>query len=109
MRHVLKMIKHLVLHIEDDPLRNPGVYVVFEDTDDLRNGKRCKCEKDQLNQVLQRRAVRPECIDDFTSNDRRVKTDDRREQNKVRARRMALVMGIACVVFVLAMIVEVYL
>jgi hypothetical protein len=39
----------------------------------------------------------------------RINNDDRREQNKVRARRMALVMGIACVVFVLAMIVEVYL
>ena len=39
----------------------------------------------------------------------RINDDERREQNKVRARRMALVMGIACVAFVLAMIVEVYL
>ncbi len=39
----------------------------------------------------------------------RINNDERKEQNKVRARRMVLVMGVACVLFVLAMIVEVYL
>ena len=39
----------------------------------------------------------------------RINYDERRENNKARARRMVLVLGIACVVFVLAMIVEVYL
>ena len=39
----------------------------------------------------------------------RIGYDERREHNKIRARRMALVMGIACVVFILAMVVEVYL
>ncbi len=39
----------------------------------------------------------------------RLHHDERRENNKVRARRMALVMGAACVIFVLAMIVEIYL
>ncbi len=35
--------------------------------------------------------------------------DERRETNKARARKMVLVLGIASVVFILAMIVEVYL
>ena len=35
--------------------------------------------------------------------------DEKREHNKERARKMALVMGIACVIFILAMMVEVYL
>lgn len=35
--------------------------------------------------------------------------DDKREHNKERARKMVLVMGIVCVVFILAMMVEVYL
>ena len=43
------------------------------------------------------------------NRENRIDYDDRREQNKARARRMALVMGVACVLFVLAMIVEVYL
>ena len=42
-------------------------------------------------------------------NDNRINYDERREQNKARARKMVLVMGVACVLFVLAMIVEVYL
>ncbi len=41
--------------------------------------------------------------------DNRLNYDERKENNKARARRMVLVMGIACVVFILAMIVEVYL
>ena len=39
----------------------------------------------------------------------RLNYDERKENNKARARKMVLVMGIACVVFILAMIVEVYL
>lgn len=35
--------------------------------------------------------------------------DERREENKKRARKMVLIMGICCIVFILAMIVEVYL
>lgn len=35
--------------------------------------------------------------------------DEKREQNKARARKMVLVMGIACLLFILAMMVEVYL
>lgn len=42
-------------------------------------------------------------------NETRLNHDERREQNKTRARKMVLVMGIACVLFVLAMMVEVYL
>lgn len=42
-------------------------------------------------------------------NESRLNHDERREQNKARARKMILVMGIACVLFVLAMMVEVYL
>ena len=42
-------------------------------------------------------------------NDNRLNHDERREHNKVRARKMVLVMGIACILFVLAMMVEVYL
>jgi len=39
----------------------------------------------------------------------RIGYDERKERNKERARRMALVLGIACVVLILAMVVEVYL
>lgn len=39
----------------------------------------------------------------------RINRDERRELNKIRARKMVLVMGIACIVFILAMMVEVYL
>ena len=39
----------------------------------------------------------------------RINHDERRENNKARARKMVLVMGIACILFVLAMMVEVYL
>lgn len=35
--------------------------------------------------------------------------DERREENKKRARKMVLIMGICCVVFILAMIVQVYM
>ena len=35
--------------------------------------------------------------------------DEQREKNKARARKMVLIMGIACLVFILAMMVEVYL
>ena len=43
------------------------------------------------------------------SRENRINHDERREQNKARARKMVLVMGIACILFVLAMMVEVYL
>ena len=43
------------------------------------------------------------------NRENRINNDERRENNKVRARKMVLVMGVACVLFVLAMIVEVYL
>ena len=39
----------------------------------------------------------------------RIGYDERKERNKEWARRMALVLGIACVVLILAMVVEVYL
>ena len=42
-------------------------------------------------------------------SENRLNYDERREQNKARARKMVLVLGIACVIFVLAMMVEVYL
>lgn len=35
--------------------------------------------------------------------------DEKREHNKERARKMVLVLGIVCVIFILAMMVEVYL
>ena len=41
--------------------------------------------------------------------DNRLNHDERREHNKARARKMVLVMGVACILFVLAMMVEVYL
>ena len=39
----------------------------------------------------------------------RIGYDERKEHNKERARRMTLVLGVACVILILAMIVEVYL
>lgn len=39
----------------------------------------------------------------------RINRDERREYNKIRARKMVLVLGIASVIFILAMMVEVYL
>lgn len=39
----------------------------------------------------------------------RINRDERKENNKVRARRMVLVLGIVSVILILAMMVEVYL
>ena len=39
----------------------------------------------------------------------RIGYDERKEHNEERARRMVLVLGVACVILILAMIVEVYL
>ena len=39
----------------------------------------------------------------------RINRDERREYNKIRARKMVLVLRIASVIFILAMMVEVYL
>ena len=39
----------------------------------------------------------------------RINRDERREYNKIRARKMVLVLGIASIIFILAMMVEVYL
>ena len=43
------------------------------------------------------------------SKGNRIGYDERREQNKVRARKMVLVIGIVSILFILAMMVEVYL
>lgn len=39
----------------------------------------------------------------------RINRDERREYNKIRARKMVLVLGIVSVILILAMMVEVYL
>ena len=39
----------------------------------------------------------------------RINRDERKEYNKVRARRMVLILGIVSVILILAMMVEVYL
>lgn len=39
----------------------------------------------------------------------RINRDERKEYNKVRARRMVLVLGIVSVILILAMMVEIYL
>lgn len=43
------------------------------------------------------------------NKENRINRDERRELNKIRARKMVLVMGIASIIFILAMMVEVYL
>lgn len=45
----------------------------------------------------------------YNMNKNPLDKDERREKNKEKARKMVLVMGIACLLFVLAMMVEVYL
>lgn len=45
----------------------------------------------------------------YSLNKSTLDKDEQREKNKTRARKMVLVMGIACLVFILAMMVEVYL
>ena len=39
----------------------------------------------------------------------RVNRNEQREYNKIRARKMVLVLGIASIIFILAMMVEIYL
>lgn len=39
----------------------------------------------------------------------RINRDERRENNKIRARRMVLVLGIVSIILILAMMVEIYL
>ncbi len=48
--HVLEVIVHLVLHIEDDLLGDPGVDVALQHANDLGGGQRQRGEDQQLDQ-----------------------------------------------------------
>jgi len=52
VRHVLQMVIHLVFHVEDDALGNPGVYVALQHTDDLGQSQRKEGHEQQPDQKL---------------------------------------------------------
>ena len=81
MGHMLEMVEHLVLHIKNDALGNPGIDITLQNTDHLRYGEGGKSEENQLNQITERSAVRTECIHDSAGDDGRIQTDNSGEQN----------------------------
>ena len=52
MRHVLQMVVHLVFHVEDDALGDPGVDVALKHADDLREGQREEGHEQELHKQL---------------------------------------------------------
>ena len=52
MRHVLQMPVHLISHVKDDALRDPRVYVVFENAYELAHCERGKSRQQQLYEEL---------------------------------------------------------
>ena len=78
---MLEMVEHLVLHIKNDALGNPGIDITLQNTDHLRYGEGGKSEENQLNQITERSAVRTESIYNSAGDDGRIQADNGREQN----------------------------
>ena len=81
MRHMLQMIIHLVLHVEDDPLGDPGVDIAFENRNHLRGRERHKRqdqEADQQRHVLSHQRL----IHDPSRNDAREQAEHGRYQDR---------------------------
>ena len=53
MGHVLQMVVHLVFHVEDNALGNPGVNITLQHRDDLGSRQRNKSRQQQAHQQRQ--------------------------------------------------------
>ena len=49
---MLQMVVHLVFHVEDDALGDPGVDIALENADDLREGQREEGHEQELHEQL---------------------------------------------------------
>ena len=80
VRHVLKMVVHLVFHVEDNPLGDPGIDIALENRDHLRGRER---HKRQDQQPDQQRHVFPHqrLIHDPPRDDTRQQAEDGRHQD----------------------------
>ena len=81
MRHVLQMVVHLVLHIEDDALGNPRVDIALQYGDDLGSRQR---DKGHYQQPDQQAHVLPDqrLIYDPPRDDAWQQTEDCRNKNR---------------------------
>ena len=81
VRHVLQMVVHLVLHVEDDALTDPGVDIALEHGDHLRRRERDEGENEELDE---QRHVLPDegLVHDLARDDAREQPDHRREQDR---------------------------
>ena len=79
--HVLQMVVHLVFHVEDDPLGDPGVDVALQHGDDLGGGQSHEGEKQELDQQLHVLAHQ-RLVHNAPGDDAGQQAQDRREQDR---------------------------
>ena len=79
--HVLQMVVHLVLHVEDDALGDPGVDVALQHADDLRERQREEGHEQELDE---QRHVPPHkrLVHDAPGDDRGQQADRGREDDR---------------------------
>ena len=81
MGHVLQMVVHLVFHVKDDPLRDPGVDVALQHRDHLGGRQRDKGQDQQTDQqghVLPHQGL----VDDAAGDDAGQQAQHRRNQDR---------------------------
>ena len=81
MRHVLEMVVHLVLHVEDDALGDPGVDIALEHRDHLGGRQRDEGHDEQLHEQAHVLA-HERLVDDPSGDDARQQADHGREQDR---------------------------
>ena len=81
MGHILQMLVHLVLHIEDYALRYPRIYVAFKHTDNPADSESAEGEDKQPYKQRHIFAYK-RMIDDFTCDNRRKQSNRCRQQNR---------------------------
>ena len=80
MGHVLQMVVHLVLHIEDDALGDPGVDITLQDADDLGAGQGDEGQDQELDE--QRKIFADQgFVHDLAGDDAGQQAKHSREQN----------------------------
>ena len=79
--HVLEMVVHLVAHVEDDALGDPGVDIALQHADDLRDRQGHKGHQQKLDQQLH--VLSDErLVHDASGDDRGQQADGGREQDR---------------------------
>ena len=75
------MAVHLIFHIENDALGDPGIDVTFNNRDHLRCSKRNESSDQKLDQKTEVIAEE-RFIDDLSRDDRRQKSDNGRKEDR---------------------------